>query len=348
MPRELVLTAPRTLEFREYKEPALKVKQIRVKSVLTAEKHGTSLAIYRGGPPFHVKRYDDRLKLFVPLEGERRVVYPCHVGNMTVGVVVEIGEEVSKFKVGDRIYGYLPARETHTVDEDYPFIWKAPPELKNEELLCVDPATVALMAVREGGVRVGDRVAIFGLGAIGLMTVQMAKIAGAMMIIAVEPIELRGRLAEKYGADHVLNPNHYDVGLEIKKLTEGAGVDVSIEASGSHRALHQAIRSTAYGGVIVPVSWYHGDAMGLDLGEEWHFNRQIMVSGARVESEPYRDYPRWTRSRVYTTVIELFKRRMLTIEGLLKPIVPFDKAIEAYRLIDEKPEETVKLAISYT
>ncbi|MBS7613991.1 hypothetical protein KEJ48_07140, partial [Candidatus Bathyarchaeota archaeon] len=89
MPRELVLTAPRTLEFREYEEPSLEAKQIRVKSILTAEKHGTSLAIYRGESPFHVKRYDDRLKLFMPLEEEekRRVVYPCHVGNMTVGVV---------------------------------------------------------------------------------------------------------------------------------------------------------------------------------------------------------------------------------------------------------------------
>ncbi|MEM2239877.1 MAG: zinc-binding alcohol dehydrogenase [Candidatus Bathyarchaeia archaeon] len=349
MPRELVLTAPRTLTFREYEEPVLKAKQIRVKSILTAEKHGTSLAIYRGKSPFHVKRYDDRLKLFIPLEEEerKRAVYPCHVGNMTVGVVVETGGETSKFKVGDRVYGYLPARETHTIDEDSPFVWKAPPELKNEELVCVDPATVALMAVREGCVRVGDRVAVFGLGAIGLMTVQMAKIAGAIEVIAVEPIELRRRLSEKYGADHVLDPSICDAASEIKKLTGGLGVDVSIETSGSYRALHQAIRSTAYGGNIVPVSWYHGDAVGLDLGEEWHFNRQIMVSGARVESEPYRDHPRWTRSRVYTTVIELFKRRMLKVEGMLKPIVPFDNAIEAYRLIDEKPEETVKLAISY-
>lgn len=349
MPRELVLIAPKTLEFREYEEPAVKAKQIRIKSILTAEKHGTSLAIYRGKSPFHVKRFDDRLKLFIPLEEEERkhAVYPCHVGNMTVGVVAETGGEVLKFKVGDRVFGYLPARETHTVNEDSPFIWKAPPELKDEELICIDPATVALMAVREGYVRVGDRVAVFGLGAIGLMAVQMAKIAGALKVIAVEPIELRMKLAEKIGADHVLNPNKCDVGLEIKKLTDGLGVDVSIETSGSYKALHQAIRSTAYGGSIVPVSWYHGDAVGLDLGEEWHFNRQIMISGARVESEPYRDHPRWTRSRVYTTVIELFKRRMLTVEGMLKPIVPFESAIEAYKLIDEKPEETIKLAISY-
>jgi threonine dehydrogenase-like Zn-dependent dehydrogenase len=346
MPRELVLTAPRILEFREYEEPKLKTKQVRIRSTLTAEKHGTSLAIYRGISPFHVKRYDDRLKLFLPLE-EKAAIYPCHVGNMTVGVVVEVGEGVSKFKVGDRVFGYLPVRETHTVDEDFTFIWKAPPELKDEELVCIDPATVALMAVREGYIRVGDAVAVFGLGAIGLMAVQISRIAGASKIIAVEPIELRRRLAEKYGADHVLNPSNCDVGLEIKRLTEGMGVDVSIETSGSYKALHQAIRSTAYGGSVVPVSWYHGDAVGLDLGEEWHFNRQIMVSGARVESEPYRDYPRWTRSRVYKTVIELFKRKMLTVEGMLRPIVPFDEAIEAYKLIDEKPEETVKLAIRY-
>ncbi len=346
MPRELVLTAPRILEFRRYEEPKLKAKQIRIRSILTAEKHGTSLASYRGRSPFHVKRYDDRLKLFLPLE-EKTTIYPCHVGNMTVGVVVETGEGVSKFKVGDRVFGYLPVRETHTVDEDFTFIWKAPSELRDEELVCIDPATVALMAVREGCIRVGDMVAVFGLGAIGLMAVQISKVAGASKIIAVEPIELRRRLAEKYGADHVLNPNDCDVGLEVKKLTEGLGVDASIETSGSYRALHQAIRSTAYGGNVVPVSWYHGDAVGLDLGEEWHFNRQVMVSGARVESEPYRDYPRWTRIRVYTTVIELFKRKMLTVEGMLKPIVPFDDAIEAYRLIDEKPEETVKLAIRY-
>lgn len=348
MPRELVLVAPKTLKFREYEEPILRPKQVRIRSTLTAEKHGTTLAIYRGLTPFQTKRYDEHLKMFVPLsEEERRGIYPCHVGNMTTGIIVETGKEVSKFKVGDRVFGYLPARETHTINEDFPFIWKAPPELKDEELVCIDPATVALMAVREGCVRVGDMVAVFGLGAIGLMVVQMAKIDGALKVIAVEPIELRLRLAEKYGADHVLNPNTCDVGLEIRRLTDGLGVDVSIETSGSYKALHQAIRATAYGGSIVPVSWYHGDAIGLDLGEEWHFNRQIMISGARVESEPYRDYPRWTRSRVYMTVIEFFRRKMLTVEGMLKPIVLFDEAIEAYKLIDEKPEETVKLAIKY-
>ncbi len=109
------------------------------------------------------------------------------LGNMTVGIVVEVGNKVKKFRVGDRVYGYLPIRETHTAPEDK--VWPAPPELSDEELVCIDPAVVALMAVREGAVRLGERVAIFGLGAIGLMAVQMARLSGAILIIGIGPLE---------------------------------------------------------------------------------------------------------------------------------------------------------------
>lgn len=265
------------------------------------------------------------------------------LGNMTVGIVTEAGDEVRGLKVGDRVYGYLPIRETHTVDEGR--VKLAPPALSDEELVCIDPAVVSLMAVREGNVRVGDKVAIFGLGAIGLMTVQMAKLSGALCVISVEPVEKRRKLAKKYGADIVLDPFSCDPGLEIKKAV--GGVDISIDTSGSYQALHQAIRATSYGGTIVPVSWYHGEARGLNLGEEWHFNRQVMISGARVESEPYRDYPRWDRSRVYETVIELFRKKALTSEGLLSHKVRFDGVVEAYRMLDEIPGEIIKLGVIY-
>ena len=347
MPRELIAIAPRKLILREYEERPLKPNEVRVKSIFSSEKHGTGLLIYRGVTPFHEKKYDSKTGIFLPLEpGEAPPErYPRPLGNMTVGIVTEVGDKVERFRVGDRVYGYLPIRETHTVPETS--IELAPSELSNEELVCIDPAVVALMAVREGHVRLGDTVAVFGLGAIGLMTVQMARLSGAILVIGVEPIEKRRKLALRYGADIALDPRKYDVGLEIHKLTYGRGVDVTLECSGSYRALHEAIRSTRYGGTIVPVSWYHGEARGLYLGEEWHFNRQVMISGARVESEPYREYPGWDRKRVYDTVIELFKRRRLTVEGMLDPIVKFEEVIEGYRLIDERPEKTVKLGVVY-
>jgi len=346
MPKELVAVAPHTPILREYTEPPLESNQVRVKSRLSAEKHGTTLTIYRGVSPFSEKMFDPELGVFVPKPPGKAGWggFPTRLGNMTVGVVTEVGDEVKDLKVGDRVYGYLPIRETHTVDEKR--VKLAPSELSDEDLVCIDPAVVALMAVREGNVRVGEKVAIFGLGAIGLMAVQMAKLSGALRVIGVEPIEKRRKLAEKYGADMLLDPTSCDAGLEIKKATDG-GVDIAIDTSGSYQALHQAIRATRYGGTIVPVSWYHGEARGLNLGEEWHFNRQVMVSGARVESEPYRDYPRWDRKRIYETVIELFRKKALISDGLLSPIVNFEDVVEAYRMLDERPWETIKLGVIY-
>lgn len=319
-----------------------------MRSKLSAEKHGTSLAIYRGLSSLSERSYDPQMGIFLSKDagaGQALSSFPMSLGNMTVGMVTEIGSEVTHLGIGDRAYGYLPIRETHTAPEDA--VMKAPTELKDEELVCIDPAVVALMAVRESSLRIGDTVAILGAGAIGLMAVQISNLSGAARIICVEPMEMRRRAAEKFGADTSIDPRERDVGLEIKRLTDGKGVDVSLETSGSYNALQSAIRATCYGGVIVPVSWYHGEPKGLDLGEEWHFNRQVMVSGARVESEPYRDYPRWDGERVYDAVVELFRRRRLTAEGLLTPIVSLEEAVEAYRMIDERPEATIKLGVRY-
>lgn len=344
MPKEPLAVAPGQLVMREYEEPPLQPDQVRIKSRLSAEKHGTALSIYRGTSPLNVKALDPELGIYLP-EKSGAISFPMKIGNITVGTVAEVGSGVTKLKVGDRAYGYLPVRETHTVREGR--VKLAPSDLSDEELVCIDPAVVALMAVREGRVRLGDKVAIFGLGAIGLMAVQMAKLSGALLVAGIEPLENRRRIAEKYGADVLLDPTKCDAGLELRKVTGGRGFDTAIEVSGSYRALHQAIRGTSYGGAIVPVSWYQGEAEGLYLGEEWHFNRQVMISGARVESEPYRDYPLWDKHRVYETVIQLFRQRRLTIEGILSPIVKFMDVIEAYHMIDEKPEKTVKLGVKY-
>jgi len=324
MPREAVAIAPEKLVIHEYEEPPLRPREVRVKSLLSAEKHGTTLAVFRGLQPAR---------------------FPMHVGNMTVGLVSDIGQDASRFRPGDRVYGYLPIRETHTVPEER--LSLAPLGLRDEQLVCIDPAVVALMGVREGNVKLGENVAVFGLGAIGLMVVQLARLSGALGVIGVDLIERRRTLAEKYGAETVIDPMERDAAAECRERTEGKGVDIALETSGSYEALQQAMKATRYGGAIVTVSWYHGEAKGLRLGEEWHFSRQMMVAGARVESEPYRDYPRWDRQRVYATILELFQRGKLTAEGMLTPIVSFDEVVEAYRAIIERPQDSIKLGVRY-
>jgi len=344
MSKELIAIAPKQAILKDYTEEPLKPSQVRIKSEFSAEKHGTTLAFYRGLVPQMEKIWDNEMELFLPSK-EKPSLFPFPLGNITIGTIVEVGSGVTLFKPGDRVWGYLPIRETHTVDEKR--IHLLPSGVSDEEALCIDPAVVALMSVREGRFSLGDRVAIFGLGAIGLLTVQMAKLCGARLVIAVDPIKERRDLAEKLGADLTIDPNTVDVGLEIKLATHKKGVDVAIETSASYKALHEAIRGTRYGGTIVPTSFYHGEAKGLNLGEEWHLNRYTMVSGARVESEPYRDYPRWDRQRIYDTVIELFQKKRLSVEEFLH-IVNFEEVIDAYKMfLEEFPNKWIKLGVRY-
>ena len=80
-----------------------------------------------------------------------------------------------------------------------------------------------MCAIRDGQVRVGDAVAVFGMGDIGLMVVQIAKLSGAYPIIAVDPLENRQKVAQICGADLILDPTTCDAGVEIKKATENRG-----------------------------------------------------------------------------------------------------------------------------
>jgi ATP-dependent Lon protease len=90
---------------------------------------------------------------------------------------------------------------------------------------------MSLGGIRDGQVRLGDAVAVFGLGAIGQITVQMAIMAGASFVAAVDPIEKRRQAAISAGGDMALDPTSVDVAKELKAATNGQGIDVAIETS---------------------------------------------------------------------------------------------------------------------
>jgi threonine dehydrogenase-like Zn-dependent dehydrogenase len=344
MPRALYATGERQAALRTEPEEQLEDDELRVRMELSAEKHGTTLPTFAGERE-NAKRFDPDLELFVDAEDEPADPFPYRLGNMGVGEVTGVGSDVDAFEVGDRVFGYLPIAETCVVSEE-DRLWSAPADVADELLVCTDPATVALLSTRYGGFGVGDRVAVFGLGAIGQFAVQTTRTAGAMPVIGVDPLPERRELAESFGARETLDPTDVDAGRTLKELTGGEGVDVALEISGSYDALHHAIRGTTYGGDVVPVSYYHGEADALDLSEEWHFNRLTMHSGARVESEPYRDHPRWDRERVYDTVLECFERDRLSADGILTT-VDLGDAPSAYDRLAEDPTDCLKLAVRY-
>jgi threonine dehydrogenase-like Zn-dependent dehydrogenase len=202
MPHELIAVEPRKPVLREYEEPELRLREIRIRTEFASPKHGTEMVGYRNEPSAR-RPYDPEWGCMIPRpDGEGPRNFP--LGNMAVGVVTEVGSEVRRFGVGDRVFGHLPIRETHTVDEGA--VDPLPDGLEAEAVVCLDPAVMAL-AVRDASIRLGDQVAVFGLGAIGLMAVQLTRIAGADRVVGVDPIEARRTVAEALGADATLGGN---------------------------------------------------------------------------------------------------------------------------------------------
>ena len=127
-----------------------------------------------------------------------------------------------------------------------------PDEMTYEQGALVEPAAVAVHAVRQSKLKEGEAVAVFGCGSIGLLVIQAKQ--GATPVIAVELSKERQELAKLAGADYVLNPATQDVLAEIRNLTNGLGVNVSFEVTGVEVVLRQAIESTSFEGQTVIVS----------------------------------------------------------------------------------------------
>jgi len=341
MPKELICDAPGKLRWNEYDEPALTGRQVRIRGRHGAAKHGTELASFKGyaaqrGP------YDavHGVWTYAPT-GEAR---GGMVGNMVVGEVVEVGPEVEALAAGDRVLAHGGFRQTHVCDERR--CWKLPAELSWKSAVCLDPADFALGAVRDGQVRVGDAVAVLGIGAIGLMAVQLAVAGGASIVIVSDPLPNRRVVAERLGADVALDPSTCDVGLEIRKATGNRGADVVIEYSGTAAAMQAALRGVAFGGNVVAGAFPPPYAAGLDLGAEAHRHIPNIVF-TRSCSEPNRDHPRWDEQRLLATCMKMLVEGTIGGEEIVTPVVPFDDLLTEYPRIATEPDTYIKLGTEY-
>jgi len=343
MPKEAVAISPDQVAIIDYELPALAEGQVRVRTRYATAKHGTEMAFLKGYAAQR-GRYDRELGLFLPRPEVPGVPRPMGIGNMFVGEIIEAGSGVTNLKVGDRVLGYGGFRQVHTVARTR--CWKMPAGLSWKSAVCLDPADFAMAAVRDGNVRVGDAVVIFGMGAIGLMAVQIALLAGAQPVIAVEPLDNRREAAAACGADALLDPSSRDVGIEVRHLTGHRGADVAIEYSGNVEAVQAALKAVAFGGTVVAGAFPGPYPAGLDLGAEAHLNIPNIVF-SRACSEPNREHPRWDEARIYATCWRLICEGRLSGEAIVAPVVPFADLPTEYLKIATAPGENVKLGVEF-
>jgi threonine dehydrogenase-like Zn-dependent dehydrogenase len=348
--KKLVAVKPREAALVDYEDRQINLNEVKIKVEFASPKHGTEVVDFRGLTPFMDEDFSEEWRMFMPREEGAKpgiVFGEFQLGNMIVGKITEIGSDVTDYQIGETVCTYGPIMETIIVNAvDNHRLRKMPEGAKWQNAVCYDPAQFAMSGVRDAHVRAGDYVVVVGLGAIGQIAIQLAKKAGASIVVGVDPLSHRCEIALRNGADVCLDPTSCDVGLEVKKLTKKMGADSIIETSGNSAALQSALRGIAYGGTISYVA-FAKPFTDLNFGREAHFNNAKIVF-SRAASEPNPDYPRWNRKRIEDTCWELLMNGYINCEDIIEPIVSFEESSEAYmQFVDQHPELSIKMGIQY-
>ncbi|MFD3158378.1 2,3-butanediol dehydrogenase [Haloimpatiens sp. FM7330] len=220
-----------------------------------------------------------------PLSGNTA---PVVLGHEFSGEVVEVGEDVTEFKAGDRVVvepmvvcGECPACKEgkynlcsklgfhglcgsgggfaeYTV---FPkeFVHKIPDNIPYDKAALVEPLCVAFHSVRMANFKIGQTALVLGAGPIGLGTIECLKAAGAKLVIVMQRKSVRQEYAKRAGADVVLDPNEVNIPEEIKRLTGGVGVDATFETTGAQVGWDLGLASLKSDGTMVVTSIWEGN-----------------------------------------------------------------------------------------
>jgi len=346
MGRALVLTGPRQVGYESYEDVPLAPDEVRIRTLYSGISAGTELAQYRGTSPYLHKRWDPDLRLFRP-GAEASLTYPVRTwGYEEVGEVIEVGSEGGDILPGTLVFGTWGHRTHYVATGDYVRPRLMPPGLDPILGIFSHIGAVGLNGVHDGRVRIGETVAVFGLGVLGQIVVQAARRSGAR-VIAVDRIPARLAMAETSGAQVTLDAAEGNVAETIKELTGGRGADVCFEVTGSTAALNEAIRAAAYSARVVAMGFFQGDAQHLYLGEEFHHNRINVVCSQISGTDPELQY-RWNKLRLWQTAIQLQADGLLDLRPLITHITPFEQAAEMYATLDQSPDQVVQAVLAFS
>jgi threonine dehydrogenase-like Zn-dependent dehydrogenase len=268
----------------EVAEPPHRADHVVVRP-LVVQPSVTEAQLAQGIPTLAYERVKRRLETEAPLQ---------LFGHEFCATIVEAGSGVTRFQPGDRVAaraklpcGQCPLCRTErshlcrlgpVVGFDLPGCFaelaslpeialvKVDDRISDSEAACLQSLSDSVAAVETAGLRIGDSVAIFGQGSMGLECLQVARLSGAGQIITVDVRDEACAMSRKLGADHALNTRTCDVVATIRDLTEGIGADVVFECAGGspkqglagHQTLTQAIDAVRSGGKIVGVSFFGG------------------------------------------------------------------------------------------
>ena len=310
-------------------------RQVLVRTAATLVSAGTEIAIYSGS---HIG---------YSIPGSTYPRMPHHPGYSLAGSVEAVGAEVRELAPGDRIAASAPHASWVTVDLDRAPWVCLPDGVAPEQGAMARLAGIAMQGVRLASIRLGDTVAVFGQGLIGQFARQLAALDGAATTIGVDLIDARLKTARHHGAAHTINPGEEDTLTGIMRLTDGRGVQVAIEATGSPAVIDTALKSAADLGRVVLLGSPRG-RLEIDPYSDIH-RKGVSVIGAHARTADLPDSPtlRWNSVEQLRLCVELMRQGRLRTDGLITHHIPVDQALGVFDALMNHAQDHLGVVIDW-
>ncbi|MGC3973875.1 MAG: bi-domain-containing oxidoreductase [Nitrospira sp.] len=282
---------------------------------------------------------------------------PVALGYSCAGTVVEVAQDAGNFAIGDRVAcaGQNYASHAEMVYVPKHLCVKIPDLVDCEDASFVTLGAIALQGVRQAEPRLGDRIAVIGLGLLGQLTVQLLKASGCRVLGSdLDPSKLA--LARQFGADLTVDPSALT--QTARTFSEGQGVDaVIITASTKDNGpIEVAGEIARKKGRVVVVG-----AIGMNVPREPYYKKELelrlsMSYGPGRYDNQYeeqgRDYPfayvRWTEQRNMQAFLELVAERKVLLKPLITHRFPIEQAGSAYAMMMEGKAPYIAMVITYS
>ena len=332
--KKIYFTAPGQIEVRQTSLPPLTQGQMLVETICSAISPGTEMLVYRGQFP---KGLSDANDTFSSDLG-----YPMPYGYACVGRVVKISKEMRHRWLDRLVFAFQP-HTSHfiaTPEELLPL-----PDGMSPETACFLPnMETAVNLVQDSAPILGEQTLVFGQGIVGLLTTALLAEFPLASLVTCDCYPPRREASLSLDVSAALDPNAADFHEQVHKLLP-SGADLSIEISGSPSALNDAIELTGFGGRVVIGSWYGEKKTTLDLGGTFHRSRINLISSQVSTIAPGLS-SRWDKARRFKVALEALER--IQPQKWITHRFPLDQAEEAYRLLDERPQETIQVIFKYS
>ena len=323
--RAIVFTDVNTAEVVDKGEiPVLQGNEVKVKTLFSTVSCGTEKANITAHPSL------------APDKGEN-VVFPRQLGYSSSGIVEEVGGNVKTVKPGDRVVMHWSTHSEYNILGEDKVIKIENETISMQEAAVAFITTFPMAAIRKTKLELGESVLIMGLGLLGQLAIKLARLAGAVPIVAVDPVKERREEALKNGADFVFDPFEKGFSTAVKTVTDG-GAKVCIEVTGVGSGLDGALDCMAKFGRVALLGCTRSSDFTIDYYKKIHVPGITLVGAHTMARPDIESHGGWfTHRDDIKSVLKLIAGKRLEIKEMIKEVHSPDECSEVYtRLINDK------------